>query len=691
MDEDVTEVRAFISFSIVEEEPNNPFSRGLSYSTYDTREIAISPDGKWIAFGWWNEPIQVCELVEGGRNLTYRGHKNRVFAIEWAPNGKWIASASGEEKMTGDVQVWEPTTGRLVSLIQCDEGERVMSLAWSPNSAHLAFGTMDGIVYLVNPLTGERELIHKGQCRAGGYSAVVAWSPDGTRIASSGKDGAVEVWYASDGTSICRYLGHFGCVNAVAWSPDGTSIASGSDDQTVHVWNASTREPIFTYKHHSSRVMTVGWLRTGQRVRSASWDGTIQEWDAYDGAHSTLFPFPLFPNANAKSFAWNFDATTFAMGLEDRRVAVADMREGKLLICRAPAMPVEQIGQANTEQRTGGSRHREGRPMKVWGGTQKEVVVYRGHTNAVRAVAWSPDDRFIASGGHDNTVQIWDAANGKLHFTCRGHLDPVTTVAWSPDGQSLVSGSLDTTARIWDANTGCSITDYRGHSATIWSLAWAPPSPSSAFPSNATRIASGSEDGTIQVWDMEKHISLTYRGHHGSVEAVAWSPDGRFIASSGEDKTVQVWDAITGEVICTYTGHVGGALSVAWSPDGKRIASGGSWEGGVAENPWETPKLHLWEALTGSNPIFCDDGLTHGYIPVVAWSPDGRFVAAGDDGFGHIRVYDAATGKSIAEMSPRVHGRYQQSGRVLSLAWSSDGQRIAASFSGGLIYIWPTH
>jgi WD40 repeat protein len=258
--------------------------------------------------------------------------------------------------------------------------------------------------------------------------------------------------------------------------------------------------------------------------------------------------------------AWNLDATAFATGLEDRRAAVADMAEGRLWLCRAPTTPVELLGQADKEQQKSRRNSvRRGQPVKIWGGLGKEVVTYRGHTGAVKAVAWSPDSRFIASGGYDNTLQIWEAARGTLRSTFRGHLDPIVAVAWSPDGQSLVSGSLDTTASIWDFATGHLITSYRGHSDAISSLAWAPRT-SSTPSSTATRIVSGSEDSTVQVWDTEQNSSLTYRGHHGPIEAVACSPDGRFIASGGEDMTVQVWDATTGEAISRYSGH----MSASW-------------------------------------------------------------------------------------------------------------------------------
>jgi Tol biopolymer transport system component len=72
----------------------------------------------------------------------------------------------------------------------------------------------------------------------------------------------------------------------------------------------------------------------------------------------------------------------------------------------------------------------------------------------VYAVAWSPDGRRIASGSRDNTVQVWDAANGGNVFTYRGHSEPVTAVAWSPDGRRIASAGDDKTVQVWDAFSG---------------------------------------------------------------------------------------------------------------------------------------------------------------------------------------------------------------------------------------------
>src|SRR6266571_2049164 len=115
---------------------------------------------------------------------------------------------------------------------------------------------------------------------------------------------------------------------------------------------------------------------------------------------------------------------------------------------------------------------------------------------------------------------------------------------------------------------------YHGHSGAVYAVAWNPVW-GTGIP-DGKRIASGSNDGTVQVWGATDggHV-FTYRGHFFGVNAVAWSPDSKRIASGITDGTVQVWDATGGGHVFTYRGHSNVVLAVAWSPDNKHIASAG--------------------------------------------------------------------------------------------------------------------
>lgn len=278
------------------------------------------------------------------------------------------------------------------------------------------------------------------------------------------------------------------------------------------------------------------------------------------------------------------------------------------------------------------------------------LLTYPGHPQGVESIAWSPDGTRIASSGYN--LQVWDASTGNRISTA---FSGDAIVSWSPDSKRIATAVGD--PQVWDAATGKNILTYHGHSPLVQALAWSP---------DGKYIASGAQDKTVQVWDAATGENIfTYHGHFSQINAVAWSPDSKRIASGGgngvdQDYTVQIWDATTGANALTYRGSSTDILAIAWLPDGKRIASTSDRD------------VQVWDATTG-DIIFTYQGHLRdpnatADVWSLAWSPDGKRIASGS--YDHtVRIWDAFTGNTIYTYRGYTGG-------IRTVSWSPDGTRI---------------
>ncbi|MEH1794450.1 WD40 repeat domain-containing protein [Nostoc sp.] len=338
----------------------------------------------------------VAVVISGGfRTLT--GHSNIVNSVSFSPDGKTLASGSGDKT----IKLWNLETGKEIRALM-GHSLIVFSVSFSPDGKTLASGSWDKTIKLWNLETGKeiRTLT--------GHSLIVnsvSFSPDGKTLASSSADKTIKLWNLETGKEIRALTGHSNYVASVSFSPDGKTLASGSADKTIKLWNLETGKEIRALTGHSSVVNSVSFSPDGKTLASGSDDNTIKFWNLETGKEIRT----LTGHSNyVASVSFSPDGKTLASGSADKTIKLWNLETGK------------------------------------------EIHTLTGHSSVVFSVSFSPDGKTLASGSGDKTIKLWNLETGKEIHTLTGHSNAVFSVSFSPDGKTLASGSADNTIKLWN-------------------------------------------------------------------------------------------------------------------------------------------------------------------------------------------------------------------------------------------------
>ncbi len=595
--------------------------------------LAYSPDGQSIASASRDGTVKVWDLGNGRELCTYRGHIHQpddptsattnvlaVADVAFHPKQELAASAAGNQ-----VHLWNPKTGKPVkTLLNLGKTDKPLkALAYSPDGKQIAVGTDDGILRVLDAESGK--VTYTSPSRNSRIERV-CFSPNGKLIALGDAGGQVAV-YAP---------GVMG--NALAMSVQGADVPE---------------------------VYSVAFTSGSNSVFSCGRDGKIRltAGPAPDGSSA--------PNTATK--------ITEFIGHNGPVTSLAVTTDGMLLI-------------------SGGVD----KTVRVWNvKTSKQLRAFQGHTTGVTAVAARPDGKQIASAAEDGAVRIWDLNPSDEHRAMTDAKESLWAVAISPDGKRVAAAGADRTIRVYDPESG-KVEAKLDAGAAMTSLAFFP---------DSNRLAAGGGDNKVKVWDLaQKRAIQEMTGFSLAVLAVAVSDDSKFVVVGSADATVRGFDASSGKELWKWASrkaacgvairkgnkqvavglangtlavldvsgatpkelaqeqiHSAGVAAVAYSPDGSRLATVGGdgvlriWN---LNDSGQLTALMKFESQPSSNET--------GFSPLstVAFSPDGRFVAAaGADT--SVRVWDLQTRSEVRDLRGSTDW-------VTSVAFSPDGRFLAS-------------
>jgi WD40 repeat protein/serine/threonine protein kinase len=563
------------------------------YSTRFTRDHL-----KFITSCRDDKSVRIRETATCRELLRLQGHSGLVVLTALSADESKLLTSSNE----GTAQVWEMSTGKLLSTYHAPGGGWAMSAISADGKKVLTVSTdmsRQGVIWDAetgNELLSITEGIHTNA------NMGVNFSPDGNMVAISGGRFA-NVFDAHTGHLITMLQGHHGRVPGVEFIGDGSELLTGANDNSIRIWDLHPRLRPLVIGDPQHPIVNARFTTDAALITTDLPDHTVGVCNAATGEHLATLDANA-PDGDVENFSVNSatgaDNQCIAVPARDGSIGVFNPSTGRLLKRLGKPGPQSSAGLAVVThdgkrvitQSVDGLLH-------LWDLFTGEVTTFGAPSTLSSQVIVNPQDNRVITSPGNGDAKLWDLPSGRLIGTLSGHSKAfflsddgrnISTpqqiqtsqgskdCVFSHDGKSIATSS-GLAAVIYDAATGHE--RYRlpiGH-AVIHSVAFSP---------DDARLVVSCQDDTAEIWDLRTlHKVRMLWGHQGCVVSACYSPDGSRILTASVDATARIWDSKSGRALLVLQGHSAALVNAEFSGDGVEIVT--LSEDGIAR---------IWNSMT---------------------------------------------------------------------------------------------